>query len=81
MSRALLDAETRYTKLEKLMLVLVMATGKIRPYFQCHPIIVLTMFPLKTILHKLELSERLAKWAIEVSEFDITFQPRTTIKS
>ena len=75
MSRALLDAETRYTELEKLALALVMAARKLRPYFQCHPIIVLTTFPLKAILHKPELSERLVKWAVELSEFDITFQP------
>ena len=81
MSRALLDVETRYTELEKLVLALVMAARKLRPYFQCHPIIVSTTFLLKTILHKPELSRRLAKWAVELSEFDITFQPRTAIKS
>ena len=58
-----------------------MAARKLHPYFQCHPIIVLTTFPLKTILHKPELSGRLAKWAVELSKVDITFQPRTAIKS
>ena len=81
MSKALRDAETRYTKLEKLTLALVMVAKKLRPYFQCHPITVLTTFPLKTILHKPELSGRLTKWAVELNEFDITFKPRTTIKS
>ncbi|XP_019236178.1 PREDICTED: uncharacterized protein LOC109216473 [Nicotiana attenuata] len=37
-------------------------------------------FPLRSILHKPELSGRLAKWAIELSEHDITYQPRTAIK-
>ena len=81
LSRALLDAKTRCTKLEKLMLALVMAARKLHRYFQCHPIIVLTTFPLKTILHKPELSGRLAKWAVELSKVDITFQPGTAIKS
>ena len=81
MSKALLDAETRYTELEKLALALFMVAKKLRPYFQCHPIIVLTTFPLKTVLHKPELTGRLVKWAVELSEFDITFQPWTTIKS
>ena len=80
-TRALLDAETRYTKLEKLALVLVMAARKLHPYFQCHLITVLTIFPFKTILHKPKLSRRFTKWAVELSEFDITFQPQTTIKS
>ncbi|KAL5561188.1 hypothetical protein UlMin_030935 [Ulmus minor] len=50
-SKSMLDAETRYTQLEKLALALVTAARKLRPYFQCHPITVLTTYPLKSILH------------------------------
>lgn len=39
------------------------------------------MFPLRSTLHKPELSGRLAKWAIEISDHDITYQPHTAIKS
>ncbi|XP_075106773.1 uncharacterized protein LOC142179796 [Nicotiana tabacum] len=60
---------------------LVMASRKLRPYFQCHPISVITAYPLRIILHKQELSSRLAKWAIELSEYDIMYQSRTAIKS
>ena len=81
MSKSLLDAETRYTQLEKLALALVTAARKLRPYFQCHPITVYTTYPLKSILHKPELSGRLTKWTVELSEYDITFQPRTALKS
>nr|XP_016459392.1 PREDICTED: uncharacterized protein LOC107782945 [Nicotiana tabacum] len=56
------------------------SSRKLRPYFQCHPISVVTTFPLRSILHKPELSGRLAKWAIELSDHDITYQPRTAIK-
>ncbi|KAL5574212.1 hypothetical protein UlMin_023809 [Ulmus minor] len=80
-SKSLLDAETRYTQLEKLALALVIAARKLRPYFQCHPITVYTTYPLKSILHKPELSGRLTKWTVELSEYDITFQPRTALKS
>ena len=41
---------------------------------------VLTTYPLKSILHKPELSGRLTKWIVELSEYDITFQPRTALK-
>ena len=81
MSKSLLNAKTRYTKLEKVALALVTAAHKLRPYFQCHPITVYTTYPLKSILHKPELSGRLTKWTIELSEYDITFQPCTALKS
>ncbi|KAK4856809.1 hypothetical protein QYF36_021535 [Acer negundo] len=37
-SKTLLDAETRYSRLEKLALALVVAARKLRPYFQCHSV-------------------------------------------
>ncbi|KAL5574290.1 hypothetical protein UlMin_023887 [Ulmus minor] len=80
-SKSLLDADTRYTQLEELALALVTAAPKLRPYFQCHPITVYTTYPLKSILHKPELSGRLTKWTVELGEYDITFQPRTALKS
>ncbi|XP_070022486.1 uncharacterized protein [Nicotiana sylvestris] len=73
--------ETRYPQLEKLALALIMASRKLRPYVQCHLISVVTAYPLRNILHKHELSGILVKWAIELSEYDITYQPRTAIKS
>ena len=39
-----------------------------------------TEYPIKQILHKPETSGRLIKWAIELSEFDIRYKPRTAIK-
>ncbi|XP_059315393.1 uncharacterized protein LOC132066002 [Lycium ferocissimum] len=80
-SKTLLDAETRYPHLEKLALALIQAARKLRQYFQSHPIVVVTTFPLRSILHRPELSGRLAKWAIDLSEFDISYQPRNAIKS
>ena len=35
---------------------------------------------MKQVLHKPETSGRLMKWAIELSEFDIRYKPKTTIK-
>lgn len=60
-SKTLVDDETRYPHLERLALALVVASRKLRPYFQCHPIRVVTTFPLRSILHKPELSGRLAR--------------------
>ena len=38
-------------------------------------------FPLKSVLQKPDLSGHMAKWALELSEFDVSFQPRKSIKS
>ncbi|KAL5571713.1 hypothetical protein UlMin_021310 [Ulmus minor] len=79
-SKSLLDAETRYPEIEKLALALMVAARKLRPYFQAHTIIVPTKFPLKQVFQKPKASGRLAKWSIELGEFDIQFKPRTAIK-
>jgi len=42
---------------------------------------VLTEYPLKRVLQKLDLSGRLVNWAVELREFDLEFYPRTTIKA
>ncbi|KAK0571734.1 hypothetical protein LWI29_020768 [Acer saccharum] len=80
-SKALLPAETRYSPVEKMALALITAARKLRPYFQAHRIRVYTNCPLKLILQKPEVSGRLTKWAIELSEFDVEYLPRTAIKA
>ena len=66
--------------MEKLILALVTAARKLRPYFQAHTIEVPIEYPMKKVLHKPETSGRLMKWAIELSEFDIRYRPKTAIK-
>ncbi|KAJ9538829.1 hypothetical protein OSB04_031562 [Centaurea solstitialis] len=80
-SKSFLNAETRYISMEKLLLGLVTAAKKLRHYFESHHIIVVTNYPLKTVLRKPELTGRLAKWSIYLSGFDLTYKSRTTIKS
>ncbi|KAM2268164.1 hypothetical protein ACFX1S_046323 [Malus domestica] len=75
-SKALQDAETRYSNIEKLALALVMSARKLRPYFQAHAIIVLTNHPLRQILQSPDTSGRMIKWAIALGEFDISYQPK-----
>ena len=53
---------------------------KLRLYFQAFPISVITNQPLRQTLHKPNASGRLVKWAIELSEFDISYKPRAAIK-
>ena len=55
-SRALRGAEQNYPLLEKLSLALVIASRRLRPYFQAHSIVVLTDQPLKKVMQQPELS-------------------------
>ena len=52
----------------------------LHPYFQEHPIIVLTNLPLRSTIHKPDLSGRMAWWVIKLSEFGIQYKPRLTLK-
>ena len=79
-NHALREAEERYPRMEKLILALVAAAWKLRLYFQAHTIEVPTEYPMKQVLHKPETSGRLMKWAIDLSEFDIRYRPKTAIK-
>ncbi|XP_058211655.1 uncharacterized protein LOC131323833 [Rhododendron vialii] len=45
-----------------------------------HTITILTEHPLKSLFQKADLSNKVSKWAVELANFDIRFQPRTTIK-
>ena len=79
-SKSLADAETRYNRLEQAALALQIATKKLRPYLQAHPIVVLTDLPFRSTIHKSDLSGRMARWAIELSEYDIQCRPRLSKK-
>ena len=70
-SKSLTDAETRYTHLEQAALALRTAAQKLRPYFQAHPVVVLTDLQLRGTIHKPDMSERMARWAMELSEYGI----------
>ena len=79
-SKSLTDAETRYTHLERVALALRTAAQKLRPYFQAHPVVVLTDLQLQGTIHKLDLYGRMARWAIELSEYGIQYKPRLSKK-
>ena len=80
-SRVLRGVEGRYPQIEKLAFALIMASKKLRHYFQAHVINVMIDHPLKKAMNKLEAVGRLMQWAVELSEFDFRYQPRHTIKA
>ncbi|KAL2243755.1 UNVERIFIED_CONTAM: Retrovirus-related Pol polyprotein from transposon opus [Sesamum indicum] len=80
-SKMLQGAESRYSEMEKLALALVVTTRKLRPYFQSHKVVVLTNQPLKHVMSRPEASGRLIKWAVELWQYKIEYQPRTAQKA
>ncbi|XP_050261448.1 uncharacterized protein LOC126706174 [Quercus robur] len=80
-SKALKGAEGRYPQMEKLAFALITASRKLRHYFQAHVINVMTDHPLKKAMNRLDAAGRLIQWAVELSEFDIRYQPRHAIKA
>ena len=60
---------------------MLITSRKLVHYFQAHPISVVTSFLISEILHNRDATGRIAKWAVELGSFELTFQPRTAIKS
>jgi hypothetical protein len=70
-----------YTKMEKVAYAIVMASKKLKHYFQAHKIIVPSSFPPDNIFMNLEAIGRIGKWATKINNFSIEFVGRHTIKS
>jgi hypothetical protein len=80
-SEVLHEAKTRYLETHKLLYAVLVASRKLRHYFQAHRVVVVTSFPLRAILHNSNSTSNIAKWAAELAEFQLDFQPRHAIKS
>jgi hypothetical protein len=80
-SEALSGSKLLYSKLEKIAYAVVMATRKLRHYFEAHRVTGLTDHPFNDLFINKEASFRIAKWATELSEHTINFGKRSAIKS
>ena len=80
-SQAFQGAESNYPRIEKIAFALIVASRKLRQYFQANPILVMTDQPIRKSMNKLEAAGRMIQWAIEFSQFDIEYLPRTAIKA
>ena len=79
-SKTLVDAETRYLPLEKLVLALVHTTRKQPPYFQAHTVYVLTEYPLQSLLKRFDFIGRIAKWGAQLGSFATRSRLRSSVK-
>jgi hypothetical protein len=80
-SEVLHEAKARYLETHKLLYAVLVASMKLRHYFQAHRVMVVTSFPLRAILHNSNATGNIAKWAAELVEFQLDFQPRHAVKS
>jgi hypothetical protein len=74
-------AKARYLETHKLIYAILVASRKLRHYFQAHRVVVVTSFLLRAILHNSNDIGNIAKWATELAEFQMDFQPRHAVKS
>jgi hypothetical protein len=80
-SRRLIDAETRYTFMEKLCLCLYYACTKLRHYLLSSTCIVACQTDgIKHMLHKPILSGKIGKWAYALVEYDLVCEPLKSMK-
>jgi hypothetical protein len=80
-SEVLSLSKKNYTELEKVLYVVLMASRKLRHYFQAYHIIVPSSQPLKDIMKNREATRRIGKWAVELNEFTIDYVQRSSIQS
>jgi hypothetical protein len=80
-SEVLHEAKARYSETHKFLYAILIASRKLRHYFQAHKIVVVTSYSLRAILHNSNAMGNIAKWAAELASFQLDFQPRHAIKS
>src|SRR3954465_15010979 len=58
-----------------------LAARRMKPYFQAHPITVISSAPLVDTIGNRDAIGRVAKWAIELAAYGIQYEPCTIVKS
>ncbi|VFQ84063.1 unnamed protein product [Cuscuta campestris] len=80
-SRTLRDAELRYSVVEKTILAVVNTVKKLNHYFQAHEVEVRSHQPLSIIISNPTASNRVIKWSVYLSKYQIEMKPRAAIKA
>ncbi|XP_031106342.1 uncharacterized protein LOC116010995 [Ipomoea triloba] len=81
LSRMMTPNELKYSPIEKLCLALVFAIKKLKHYFEAHIIqLVSKANPVKFVMAKVVLSDRLARWYLLFQQFEIVYVPQKSVK-
>ena len=66
-------SKRNYIEMEKVLYAVLMASRKLRHYFQSHNFIMPSSQPLKDIIRNREASGQIGKWVVELNEFIVDF--------
>ena len=80
-SQAFKGVEAWYRSIKKMVFTMIIASQKLRPYFQAHSIIMLIDQPITKAMNKLDAAGWLVLWAIELGKFNVKCRPQTAIKA
>ena len=67
LSQAFQGVEARYPMIEKIASTLIVASRKLRPYFQANFILVMMDQPIRKSMNKPKAAGRMVQWVIELS--------------
>ncbi|XP_073120324.1 uncharacterized protein [Henckelia pumila] len=81
LSRMMTPNELNYSPIEKLCLALIFVIQKLKHYFQAHTVrLVSKANPLKYVMSRPVLSDRLARWYLQLQQFEIIYVPQKAVK-
>ena len=81
LSKLFNEAEKKYTAMEKTCAGVVWVAQKLKHYFLAHEVqLIARMDPIKYLLEKPALTERLVRWQSFLSQFEITYVTQKAIK-
>jgi len=59
---------------------MVFSARRLRHYLHSFTVVVMTNLPTQKVLQKPDVAGRMVRWAVELLEFDIQYEPRGSIK-
>ncbi|XP_071926088.1 uncharacterized protein [Coffea arabica] len=81
LSRMMPSNELNYSLVEKLCLAFIFAIQMLKYYFQAHTVRLISKYnPIKYVMAKPVLSDRLARWCLQFQQFEIIYIPAKAVK-
>jgi ribonuclease HI len=75
------ETKARYPQIQKLLYIVVLARRKLRHYFEAHPVMVVSSFPLGEITCNPDAAGKIAKWSVELMDETLIYTLHKAIKS